>query len=64
MNTQTPAKQWEIVVGFLDANNRPYFAYLEHRGRTTWKSKRIAQKHCDEYTAENDEIAWVQEVQD
>ena len=43
---------------------RPVTKYgtLDHKGRSTWKTKRIAEKHAREYKATHLRDAWVQEV--
>ena len=36
-------------------------ARLEHKGRMTWKTKRIAEKHAREFTAMHGKEAYVSE---
>lgn len=38
------------------------YAILKYKGRSTWKTKRIADKHAREYKATHLRDAWVQEV--
>ncbi len=37
------------------------YAVLDVNGKSTWKTKRIAEKHAYQYKAENMRDAWVEE---
>lgn len=52
---------WEVlcVVGY--ANGAQQIARLEHKGRSTWKTKAIAERHAREYTAAHGRDAYVSE---
>lgn len=52
---------YEIVVelGFKDGCLQ--IGYLEHRGRSEWRTKRVAEKHAREYTEMHGRVAYVQE---
>lgn len=56
-------KLYEVIVQILsDDNNTSTYARLEHKGRRTWKTKRIAEKHAREYKGLHLRDAWVSEV--
>lgn len=40
----------------------PYYARLDHNGRSQWKTKRIAERHAREYKGAHLLDAWVQEA--
>lgn len=46
----------------IGEDNPPVYARLEHKGRSEWKTKRIAQKHAREYKAIHLRDSWVQEI--
>ncbi len=45
-----------------DGRDVPKYGMLEHKGRSEWKTKRIAEQHARDYKATHLRDAWVQEV--
>lgn len=55
-------KTWEVVCAIPDGAGRIRYARLEHKGRTSWKTKRIAEKHARDYKANHLRDSWVSEA--
>ncbi len=56
-------KLYEVIIANYDKNgNNLQYSRLEFRNRTTWKTKRIADKHARDWKANNLSDAWAQEV--
>lgn len=56
------SKLYEVIVQHEDSTGKIFYSRLEHKGRSTWKTKRIAQKHAREFKAVHLRDSWVQEV--
>lgn len=57
-------KTYEVITAIYPeyAKGDCVYARLEYKGRSEWKTKRIAQKHAREYKARHLKDAWVQEA--
>lgn len=57
-------KTYEVIIATYPehANGKCVYTRLHHKGRSEWKTKRIAQKHAYEYKAKHLSDSWVQEV--
>jgi len=53
---------YEVVIALEQPNGDVYYARLEHKGRSQWRTKRIAQRHCGEYRMAHLRDGWVSEV--
>ena len=54
--------EYEVLCEMGFAHGTLQLARLEHRGRTVWKTRRIAEKHAREFTALHGRTAYVSEV--
>lgn len=54
--------EYEVLVVTGYANGAQQIARLEHRGRTSWKSKRTADRYAREFTEMHGNEAYVSEV--
>lgn len=54
--------KYEVIIALPQPNGATYYARLEHRGRSQWRTKAIAQKHCREYRMAHLRDGWVREV--
>lgn len=54
-----PSYEVFCVLGYV--NGAQQIARLEHKGRSEWKTRRIAEKHAREYTALHGREAYVSE---
>lgn len=55
------APMYEVIVCLGYENGAAQYARLEHKGRSEWKTKRIAEKHAREYKATHLRDAWASE---
>ena len=55
-----PAYEVLVEIGF--AHGAMQLARMEHKGRSTWKTRKIAEKHAADFTAWHGKIAYVSEV--
>jgi hypothetical protein len=53
---------YEVIISVPQDDGTTHYARLEHKGRSQWKTKRIAQKHCREYRMAHLRDGWVNEA--
>ena len=51
--------EYEVLVVLGYENGAQQIARLEHKGRSVWKTRRIAERHAKEYTAAHGTEAYV-----
>lgn len=54
--------EFEILCEIGFAYGAMQLARLEHKGRSVWKTRRIAEKHAREYTQVHGRVAYVSEA--
>lgn len=54
--------EYEVLCEMGFAHGAQQIARLDHRGRSVWKTRRIAEKHAREYSAAHGRVAYVSEV--
>jgi len=53
--------EWEVLIESGFAHGAMQIARLDYRGRSVWKTRRIAEKHAAEFTAAHGKVAYVSE---
>jgi len=54
--------EYEVLVVLGYEHGAQQLARLEHKGRSVWKTRRIAEQHAREYTAAHGKEAYVSET--
>lgn len=61
LDDRTARPHYEVLVEIGFENGCLQIAYLEHMGRSEWRTRRTAEKHAREYTQKHGRAAYVSE---